>query len=323
MSPAKFLSKRLAKFPHSVVLWQAALSTRRVQDSLYLHLLRAEAAAAAAAANSSHHNHRIWGSSNRLSSLDRSAPASATAAAAVPAAPSSAVLVTEAGSLVSVQSEAAISQMVHNPSYPSFAVFGGQQSAAPAAVEPELPGLSHLTSHPLDVTSATFDRAGASTSSQPQPGQLLRANTSTSRSDSLGRVSSSHPAVGAAAGNAAGYGEPSGIQVPDMLLEVPSMHIRRRMLQSSCSKFVQSAGYGEVEVEIRELGLFKFKGNPDALLMAAVSTARLGSRKYPKTAPSGKVRLSCADHMHLASCSGSAAGLSQCNERQLKCSAVQ
>jgi hypothetical protein len=95
------------------------------------------------------------------------------------------------------------------------------------------------------------------------------------------------------------------------------------MLQSSCSKFVQSAGYGEVEVEIRELGLFKFKGNPDALLMAAVSTARLGSRKYPKTAPSGKVRLSCADHMHLASCSGSAAGLSQCNERQLKCSAVQ
>eukprot|EP00775_Hariotina_reticulata_P008469 gene8469-8652_t len=36
------------------------------------------------------------------------------------------------------------------------------------------------------------------------------------------------------------------------------------------------------------MGLFKFKGTPEALLMAAVCTARLGARSYPETAPSGK-----------------------------------
>jgi hypothetical protein len=72
-------------------------------------------------------------------------------------------------------------------------------------------------------------------------------------------------------------------------LEVPTVAVRRCMLQTSTEKFGVNFGHSQVQVEVRSVGVYKFKGVAEPVPMVAVSTQRLAGRRFPAAAACSKV----------------------------------
>lgn len=184
----------------------------------------------------------------------------------------------------------------------------------------------HLLPYSRPRTAGARPELPSSPTSQ-DPSTPVRSITSPQDSESgsghalLGSSEAAAAAAGASHGGSSqgqqqgylaaseGGDEAAGSSAPAVQLEVPTVAIRRRMLQSSCGRFLMQLGHEETRVEVRDIGLYKFKGTPDPVLMAAVSTARLAGRPYPDAAPLGKVRrrqrsecgvLCCAERARIA-----------------------
>jgi hypothetical protein len=74
-----------------------------------------------------------------------------------------------------------------------------------------------------------------------------------------------------------------------LMLEIPTVAVRRCMLQTSTEKFSVNLGRCQSQVEVRSIGLYRFKGVQEPVHMVAVSTQRLAGRWFPEAAPSSKV----------------------------------
>lgn len=159
-------------------------------------------------------------------------------------------------------------------------------------VSPTSPGLAvHGGSMMPAAGGGGSGAQGALRTSEDGSGQVLRLAPAAAPAAGAGHGGGSAGQQQGRRASSDGGDEP-GAGVPAAQLEVPTVAIRRRMLQSSCGKFLCQLGHEETRVEVRDIGLYKFKGTPEPLLMAAVSTARLGGRRYPDAAPLGKVRSS-------------------------------
>lgn len=82
---------------------------------------------------------------------------------------------------------------------------------------------------------------------------------------------------------------PAAAATLPLSIEVPTVAIRRCMLQTSTAKFCVNLGHCPTQVVVHPIGVYKFKGCPDPLPMAAVSTQRLAARRFPAAVPGGKV----------------------------------
>jgi hypothetical protein len=78
-----------------------------------------------------------------------------------------------------------------------------------------------------------------------------------------------------------------------LMLEIPTVAVRRCMLQTSTEKFSVNSGHSQVQVEVRSIGLYRFKGVHEPVHMVAVSSQRLAGRWFPEAAPSCKVSSLC------------------------------
>jgi hypothetical protein len=110
------------------------------------------------------------------------------------------------------------------------------------------------------------------------------SNTAGSHSSGKDRRQPSKQQKGTAAAAAA-----AAAAAPPLSLEVPTVALRRCMLQTSSEKFGVNFGRSEVHVEVRSIGLYRFKGVHEPVHMVAVSTQRLAGRWFPEAAPSSKV----------------------------------
>jgi hypothetical protein len=119
---------------------------------------------------------------------------------------------------------------------------------------------------------------------------LLSADSSSSKAKEQKQRGTAAAAAAAAASAAA---VAAAAAAAPLSVEVPTLAVRRCMLQTSTEKFGVNLGHSQVQVEVRSIGVYRFKGVHEPVHMVAVSTQQLAGRWFPEAAPSSKVSPLC------------------------------